>query len=50
MRRPEIKKQDPKMAVTDVTKKISKEWKALSADDKKMYVNMAEIDKKRYTK
>jgi len=49
-RRPQMKKDNPELKFTEITKLISPEWKALSKDDKKKYDDLAAKDKERYQK
>lgn len=46
-RRPEINKE-PNLPFGDVTKMIAEEWKTMTDEQKKKYVEIAERDKQRY--
>ena len=48
--RPKIKKDNPDMSFGDLGKKIGELYRALSADEKKRYEDMAKKDKERYKK
>ena len=48
--RDKIRKENPDMKLTDVSKKIGEQWKALSEEDKKPYNVKAEKDKIRAAK
>jgi len=46
--RPRLRKKHPKMGFGPLSKRLGKEWKSLSDDEKKHYEKMAKKDKKRY--
>lgn len=48
--RPKIKKENPTMSFGDLGKKIGELYRALSADEKKRFEDMAKTDKERYKK
>jgi hypothetical protein len=47
-KRDEIKKKNPEMKATEITKKLGEMWKALNDKQKKKYVDDANKDKERY--
>jgi high mobility group protein B1 len=48
-RRVTLRVEQPSLSVTDASKVIGAEWKALSEADKKRYQDMGEADRKRYS-
>jgi hypothetical protein len=44
-----LRVEQPSLSVTDASKVIGAEWKALSEADKKRYQDMGEADRKRYS-
>jgi len=48
--RSQVQKDNPEMKFVDITRKISEQWKALTADERKPYDDMAAKDKERYEK
>lgn len=46
--RPKVRKDFPELKITEVAKKISEMWNALSDDEKKPYTEKANKDKERY--
>ena len=47
-RRVTLKVEQPTLSITDASKVIGAEWKALSDHDKKKYMDLFEEDRKRY--
>ena len=47
-RRETLKKEQPNLDIKEIVKTMSAEWKELSDDKKKPYIDKAEADKKRY--
>ena len=48
--RPKLQKKFPNDTMTDISKRLGKLWGGLNSKDKQKYENMAQQDKKRYTK
>lgn len=46
--RPDVKGENPDMKITEMSKVIGERWKALGAEDKAKYEQMAKSDKARY--
>jgi len=46
--REQVKKENPDIKSTDITKKLAEMWKELDEEDKKEYKEKADLDKKRY--
>ena len=47
-RRVTLKEEQPTLKITDASKVIGAEWKALSETDKQKYQDLSEADRKRY--
>lgn len=47
-RRVTLKAEQPDLSITDASKVIGAEWKALSDHDKQKYMDLFEEDRKRY--
>ena len=47
-RREKLKKEQPNLNIKEIIKTMSTEWKSLSDEKKKPYIQKAEADKKRY--
>ena len=47
-RRVSLKTEQPSLSITDASKVIGAEWKALTDADKQKYLDLAEQDRKRY--
>jgi len=47
--RPLLKVTQPDLKVTEVAKEMGRLWKAMDAEDRKKYEDIAQLDKKRYT-
>lgn len=47
-RRVTLKTEQPTLGITDASKVIGAEWKALTDDQKQKYLDLAENDRKRY--
>lgn len=46
--RPKIVQENPSLSFTDIGRIIGEKWRALSAEDKKVYEKKSEADKERY--
>jgi len=49
-RRPDIKKEQPELSVTQVAKLLGQEWASMSQEEKGPFQAQADTDKKRYAK
>jgi len=49
-RRGDVKKKFPDLKMTDVSKNLAEQWRAVEDGDKKEFEEKAEADKKRYQK
>jgi len=48
--RPDARKVHPEMKVTEIAKILAEQWRNLSADEKKPFLDQANIEKERYQK
>lgn len=49
-KREEIRKRNPALSAVEITKLLAEEWNKMTEDDKKPYLEAADLDKKRYYK
>lgn len=49
-RRVSLKTEQPKLSITDASKVIGAEWKALTDQEKKKYQDLGDEDRKRYAR
>ncbi|ORY49873.1 high mobility group box, partial [Rhizoclosmatium globosum] len=47
-KRTQIKDEEPSLSMTDISKKIGTMWKEITAEEKKIYEDLATKDKDRY--
>ena len=48
--RPKFKSENPEKSTTELTTLMSQEWRNMTDEDKKKYVDLAIVDKERYMK
>ena len=48
--RPKFKADNPEKSTTELTTLMSQEWRNMTDEDKKKYIDLAEVDKQRYMK
>jgi len=49
-KRADVKDKNPELKITQIAKLLAEQWKSLTDENKKVYIDRAEEDKARYMK